>query len=302
VYSLSGNDKRFPALFETALKHGYMLIHPNCRHEFLPYFEELQSAEQLQKDISFSGRPFEDARGAAERDAYAKWQEQNRRRNNEANEYTDMKAKLGDKMPYKDIGSFRRASRAKSEEYQKARVALKIVNNKDRDEYQLSQVSKILGNKAPKSLAEFQNLRYNNKNEFKVLLKEFRSEVNKLSKDEILSKIGKVDNVTARRWYHEQLKHIPDELDGRDSLEQQARQAVSARNIYKNETRDLMKDEKARKKLDEENDKADYEKLFKKNKDNGISDDDANLAVIKSSGRTRKSVDDNIQRMEELGL
>ena len=32
VYSLTGKDKRFPALMKTAFKSGYRNIHPNCRH------------------------------------------------------------------------------------------------------------------------------------------------------------------------------------------------------------------------------------------------------------------------------
>ena len=39
VYSISGKDKRFPALFKTVLRSGYALPHPNCRHEFIPWYE-----------------------------------------------------------------------------------------------------------------------------------------------------------------------------------------------------------------------------------------------------------------------
>ncbi|MDR2091595.1 MAG: hypothetical protein LBP62_08150, partial [Clostridiales bacterium] len=77
-------------------------------------FEELQPPEDLKRDIEKSNKPFKDSREAKEREAYTKWQEQNRRRNDEAKEYRDLKAKLGADMPYKGVGSFRRAARAKT--------------------------------------------------------------------------------------------------------------------------------------------------------------------------------------------
>lgn len=145
VYSVSGNDKRFPALFDTALKHGYMLIHPNCRHEFIPYFEELQPPGALRKDIERSSRPFKDSREAKEREAYTKWQEQNRRRNGELKEYTDLKAKLGDEMPYKDIGSFRRAARAGTEQYKALRFKASGNAGKAKEADDLPNVSENKG-------------------------------------------------------------------------------------------------------------------------------------------------------------
>ena len=54
VYSISGKDKRFPALFKTVLKSGYALPHPNCRHEFIPYYLDIESDEDIQKAIAKS--------------------------------------------------------------------------------------------------------------------------------------------------------------------------------------------------------------------------------------------------------
>lgn len=76
VYSISGEDKRFPALYETALKHGYSLIHPNCRHEFIPYFKEFHIVKgDFDEDVEIAKKTFEDNRDIAQRDNYAKWQE-----------------------------------------------------------------------------------------------------------------------------------------------------------------------------------------------------------------------------------
>ena len=51
VYCISGKDNRFPALFKTVLKSGYALPHPNCRHEFIPWFPEIEAPEDVEKAI-----------------------------------------------------------------------------------------------------------------------------------------------------------------------------------------------------------------------------------------------------------
>ena len=155
VYSISGKDKRFPALYETALKNGYQLMHPNCRHEFLPYFEELRTEEEIEKDRAFSNRPFNrDYRGKKERDAYTDWQVFNRQVREERAEYNELKSILGNKMPYKTIGGFRRARRAKSPEWEK-------LHYRKRDQKDFFEYRNTVGEKVPKTLEEFQELRYN---------------------------------------------------------------------------------------------------------------------------------------------
>lgn len=114
IFSISGKDKRFPALYDgenAPLRNGYHLIHPHCRCEFMPYFEDVEGAEQVQKDIAFSNRPFTDSRTKQERDAYAEWQAGNRQLWAEQSEYEQMQHTLGDEMPYKTLGGFRRAKR-----------------------------------------------------------------------------------------------------------------------------------------------------------------------------------------------
>jgi len=49
VYSISGNDKRYPKLSE-AFNSGYSTLHPNCRHFLLPYIREFdKNADELQE-------------------------------------------------------------------------------------------------------------------------------------------------------------------------------------------------------------------------------------------------------------
>lgn len=77
VYSISGKDKRYPALYKTALVKGYEVMHPNCRHQFLPYFPEYAEAsrpEQARVDREVSNRPFTDDRTEHNRREYQLWQ------------------------------------------------------------------------------------------------------------------------------------------------------------------------------------------------------------------------------------
>ena len=130
VYSISGTDKRFPALFKTVLRSGYALPHPNCRHEFIPWYEEIEAPEDVEKAIKNSKIQYDkngelvDVRYQRDIKGYAEWQAGNRLLNRELLEYEQMKAHYAgreDEMPYKSLGAFRRASRAKTETYKELR-------------------------------------------------------------------------------------------------------------------------------------------------------------------------------------
>ena len=126
VYSISGKDKRFPALFKTVLKNGYALPHPNCRHEFIPYYEEIEDPEDVKKDIAKSKIKYDskgnlvDVRYQKDIEAYQSWQAGNRQLNREMHEYEQMQAyyeNKGEEAPYKTLGAFRRARRAQAQSY-----------------------------------------------------------------------------------------------------------------------------------------------------------------------------------------
>lgn len=76
VYSVSGNDKRFPPLSRAFGR--YNNIHPICRHSVTPWIESLQAPDEVARAISFSGRPFEDNRSTQEIELYNKQQDENR--------------------------------------------------------------------------------------------------------------------------------------------------------------------------------------------------------------------------------
>lgn len=166
VYSISGKDKRFPALFKTVLKNGYALPHPNCRHEFIPWHEEIEDPADVEKAIKDSRIQYDakgnlvDVRSQSDIKGYAQWQAGNRQLNREYLEYERMKAyyaEQGKEPPYKTLGSFRRARRSDT-----LSPAFKAWKHRNRDIKQYENWKNTIGEKnMPKTLDEFQHIKYN---------------------------------------------------------------------------------------------------------------------------------------------
>jgi hypothetical protein len=74
-------------------------------------------------------------------------------------EYLDLKEKLGDKMPYNGISSFRRASRAKTPQYQ-------YLHYERRDTKQYNEWAEVLDKNMPFTLDEFRKIKYNDIDRF----------------------------------------------------------------------------------------------------------------------------------------
>lgn len=179
VYSISGTDKRFPALFKTVLRSGYALPHPNCRHEFIPWYEEIEAPEDVEKAIKNSKIQYDkngelvDVRYQRDIKGYAEWQAGNRLLNRELLEYEQMKAYYAgreDEMPYKSLGSFRRARRADD-----LSPAFKAWKNRKRDQKQYERWKSIVGKEnMPENVDKFQEIKYNRKQEEFVLLRGYK--------------------------------------------------------------------------------------------------------------------------------
>lgn len=58
VYSISGDSKEYPAL-SIPFSGGYEVVHPNCKHSFMPYLPEYLPKETVEKDKEKSNRSFE---------------------------------------------------------------------------------------------------------------------------------------------------------------------------------------------------------------------------------------------------
>lgn len=115
VYSISGKDKRFPPL-EEVFSGGYMNTHPNCRHSVVPFIEEMQSAEELQKAIARSNQAFEDNRSDNEKSLYTEQQTENRHMRADRYQYERYKARLGSDSP-STFSAFRRIKKADGEKW-----------------------------------------------------------------------------------------------------------------------------------------------------------------------------------------
>ncbi len=184
VYCISGKDNRFPALFKTVLKSGYALPHPNCRHEFIPWFPEIEAPEDVEKAIKDSRIRYnadgslKDVRYQRDIEAYAAWQAGNRQLNAELLEYRKMQAHYkgrGD-IPYKSLASFRRARRANE-----LSPAYKAWRNRKKDENTLNRWKEVKNfRNSPKTVEDLQKIKYNKNTEAWERLKRERTTIAKI--------------------------------------------------------------------------------------------------------------------------
>ena len=93
-----------------------MNAHPNCRHSVVPFIEEMQSPEELQKAIARSNQPFADNRSDSEKSLYTKQQAENRRIRSDRFQYERYKARLGDDAP-NTFSAFRRIKKADGDKW-----------------------------------------------------------------------------------------------------------------------------------------------------------------------------------------
>jgi len=115
VYSISGQDRRFPPLWTTVFSAGYANIHPRCSHVVMPYVEVF--ADDLDGDIARSNQSFDvDPRLEAERQAFANGQARKRAANQDFNQWQRYRERLPNDAP--TLAGFRRMKAANSQRYQ----------------------------------------------------------------------------------------------------------------------------------------------------------------------------------------
>lgn len=169
IYSISGNTPGYPALYKTAFRNGYSCIHPNCRHQFFPYNPKFHTAEERAELEKNTRRPMdEDLQSDSARSAYTRSQMQMRQWNNEMNrfaEYQKLCAERGEEPAYKSLGAFRRAYRS-----EEGSLAYAKTHYYRRDMREFTEFESVLGRQnMPATLAEFQAMKYNKKEEFALL-------------------------------------------------------------------------------------------------------------------------------------
>lgn len=102
IYSISGNDSRFPPLefaYSSINSGGHANIHPNCRHILSPYIEEF--ADDLDHDIEFSREFLSDSEIQDRVSGYYEQQKEKRELYRDQRQYEKYKMVMG-----KKIGSF----------------------------------------------------------------------------------------------------------------------------------------------------------------------------------------------------
>lgn len=115
--------------------------------------------------------------------------------------------------------------------------------------------------------------------------------------NDIINMRGKMSDVDVRKWYISHSKNIPNLIDKSKSVEEQARQACELRNQYRFQARELMKDQKARKVLDQTDPIISFEELVSgKMSQKNLSREEAVKDTLKTAVKTRKSVN------KKLGL
>ncbi len=168
IYSISGKDSRYPALYQTAFKSGYSIIHPNCRHSWFPYHAELYSDAEKREALDRSNRSWRTDTGGRhfqqteiQRAEFARGQQLMRQWNSELVEYERMRQHYEERKeepPYKSLGAFRREAR-KPIEKQSAIMRQWKNHNGDEKEYEI--IKSLLGKEAPETLDKFLKIKYN---------------------------------------------------------------------------------------------------------------------------------------------
>ena len=101
-------------------------------------------------------------------------------------------------------------------------------------------------------------------------------------------------SVDARKWYLAQESKIPDLIDRNSPLEEQAKQAFDLRNQYRTQARELMSDRSLAESLYQTDPNLTWEQVIQKQIAKGLSGDEIYEAIIESSQRSRKSVNQSL--------
>lgn len=176
----------------------------------------------------------------------------------------------------------------------KALAAEKALKNRDADTVLYEKYKKIYGTKeAGKTLEEFQEMKYTDTEKWEKLKAGKQEAINGLSEKKITKLNGMLGNGEVRRWYKHMDEQIPNLLDTKGTLEAQARQAHELRNKYRTQARDLMKDQVARKGLDQDFPNLTFEQLMERKKTKyGLEGDAAYQDIVRSSTTTNKKFDE----------
>ena len=174
---------------------------------------------------------------------------------------------------------------------------IKMHKNKASDEKQFEKYKNIFKDDFPKTFEEFQYLKYNKNEEWNNFKNNKQERLNSLEYSQMRGLKASLSNKEARIWYKTHDENIPNLIDKSKSIEAQARQACNLRNKYRTQTRELMADQKERKRLDRDRPNKSFEELIvHKMTDKKLSRQEAIEDIYKTATKTNKEVN------ERLGL
>ena len=169
---------------------------------------------------------------------------------------------------------------------------VKQMRNRSADKVQYEKYSQIFGKEFPKTLDDFVDMKYNDSDRWEQFKSEKQECLNQMDFKDMNGLVEKLGNKEVRLWYKAHDENILNLIDQTQTLEQQARQAHSLRSQYRFEARELMKNQKERKWLDENKKSITFDELVEHKKlKYGLSGEDIYKDIIRSSGTTNKVYD-----------
>lgn len=269
IYSRSGKSKKYPDFVKTTgYGTGAGLGGWNCSHSFRPWFEGMSrtwSKEQLAdyqaKDYEYNGVKMTE---------YEALQEQR-------------KIERGIRRWKREKNAMEAAGLDSGE----ASTKVREWNRKYRDFLEQTGL-KADGTRTVVGKNSYTPIE--NRGIIK-LTSESEEIIKKMDFVELSGYVGKMSNRAVRKWYKYHDERIPSLIDKTKTIEEQARQACELRNQNRTNARDLMRDQEARKQLDITDPNKSFEELLEHKMTNkGMSLEEAVEDILKTSTKTRKSV------------
>lgn len=272
----------------------------NCRHDWHPYFEgystlnytDEELAKLDEKNIEYDGQMYSQyeisqMQRAQER-KIRELKRQTVKMQDAADFATDPKLKELAKADHQAMSVKLKTAERELKDFCKA-------TGQDRDKFR----EQVLGfGRSEAQRAVWANKKSETNKQFEQKYGEYTYTVlTDSEKSDILKNKECLSNLEARKWYLAHDAKIPNLIDKNRSIEEQARQAFELRNSFRTITRDLMKDQDIRKKLDKDDPNKTFEELIQsKMQRKNMTRDEAIEDILKTATKTRSSVN------KKLGL
>lgn len=270
IYSRSGKSKKYPDFVKTTgYGTGAGLGGWNCSHSFRPWFEGMsrtwskeQLAEYQAKDYEYNGVKLTE---------YEALQEQR-------------KIELGIRRWKREKNAMEAAGLDSSE----ASAKVREWNRKHKDFLEQTGLKAdgtrvVVGKNSYTPIEKRGIITLTTENEEIVMKRDF---------SELSGYVGKMSDRAVRKWYKYHDERILDLIDKTKSVKEQAMEACELRIKYRKQARDLMRDQKARKELDEKYPSKTFEELVEHKKlKYGLSEEEAYQDILRSCVTTNKEFD-----------